>query len=87
MLLSLRQRIEAKEPAPLIDEIVQRLARIPAVVLYPAWSDALKQASSQPRIRLLDIIADWMPVLVALGGATAADETFQAIDNVSHWWP
>jgi len=54
---------------------------------YDLWTETLRALSTRPLPHLLANLRALAPVLAALGGAQAIEETFHAIQDVGRWWP
>jgi phosphoribosyl-ATP pyrophosphohydrolase len=68
-------------------ELSSRLVELPAVTLAPLWFRALKASAARSRPDLLADLQALGPVIAALGGAGAIDETVRAIYDTGRWWP
>jgi hypothetical protein len=66
---------------------VFHLAEISLAGLYPLWCETLRDQSKQTRTDLLSDLGALAPVIAALGGPEALEDTAQAIEDVGHWWP
>jgi hypothetical protein len=73
--------------ADLLARLASLAARLPAVDLHPLWARALTALSVRSRSEALADLRALLPVLLALGGARAAAEVYQAIEEVGRWWP
>jgi hypothetical protein len=51
------------------------------------WNETLQNAATCNRKLLLSDLTALLPVLVALGGPAAVQETARAILDVGDWWP
>ncbi|HEY77350.1 MAG TPA: hypothetical protein G4O00_14430, partial [Thermoflexia bacterium] len=63
------------------------LARLPRERLYPLWCETLHVLAARTRRDLLADLRALSPLIAALGGKEAIEETFHAIRDVGHWWP
>lgn len=70
-----------------------RLARFPASECSHVWLDVwdgtnlLRSLARRPRFHLLSDLVALQPVIRAMGGRQAREETRLAIEDVGHWWP
>jgi len=55
--------------------------------LYLLWQEMLPLLARRTRRDLLADLRALSPVVAALGGAEAVEETFLAIQDVGRWWP
>ena len=67
--------------------LASHLARLPRQCLYPLWQETLPILTARTRKNLLADLRALSPVIAALGGAEAVEETFHAIQDVGRWWP
>lgn len=68
--------------------IEPHLLQLPPNLLYPLWQQTIRQLSRWTRPDLLVALVRLAPVLAALGGEKAVDETAEAIlDLGTVWWP
>lgn len=71
----------------LLAELAQVLCAQPAVDLYELWQECLPVLSQRNRSDFLSDIGELIPVIQKLGGDAAVQRSFQAIVDVSSWWP
>ena len=67
--------------------LVPRLVTLPSSSLYPLWSTSLPILAARTRNELLQDLLACVPILIKLGGSTAASQTYQAIRDIGTWWP
>ncbi|MEI7644604.1 MAG: hypothetical protein WCJ55_10030 [Chloroflexales bacterium] len=60
---------------------------IPYAPLCALWDSALHTLERRPRAELLATVQILIPLIVALGGKSAADAVFRHIQQVCIWWP
>lgn len=76
---------DAHERHETLSTLAPHLAQLPTEHLYHTWTTTLHVLSTRTRSNLLSDIHALLPVIDALGGATALTETAQAIMDVG-WW-
>lgn len=95
------ERVEILQKAPSLlstirdeKERVEALAKLASCrpkltndLLYPLWRETLPVLARRARWDLLNDLHALPPVIAALGGAEAIEETFHAIQDVGRWWP
>ncbi|MDQ7028703.1 MAG: hypothetical protein Q9O62_02445 [Ardenticatenia bacterium] len=69
---------EAKQRAEVLAGLAPRLAQRPREQLYPLWQETLHMLAARTRRDLLADLGALEPVIAALGGAEAVEETFRA---------
>jgi hypothetical protein len=67
--------------------LAARLAALPPATLLPLWWETLRLAGMQSRRGLMSDLFSLTPVIVALGGPEAIQESHRAIQDVGRWWP
>lgn len=77
---------EAKRTQALV-VLAPQLTRLKAPVLYSFWQSVLHDGARRTRRSLLADLSALAPLIPVLGGPAAVMETFQAIQDVGHWWP
>ena len=70
-----------------LSDISLDLAGLPPSVLYPLWQETLHVLAQRTRSDLLSDLCALTPVILALGGPEALEETARAIVDVGRWWP
>jgi len=63
------------------------MAELSQIKLYPIWCKTLHLLAYHIREDLLVDLQALIPVIVALGGPETLEETAQAKEDVSRWWP
>ncbi len=61
--------------------------QVPRQQAYALWAKTWPALAARRRDDLLFDLTALAPVIAALGGENAVRETFQAIQDVSRWWP
>ena len=64
-----------------------QLARLCRDEIRPFWEETLRLSATRSRRDLLTDLAALAPVIFALGGPEAIEETCRAIEDVGRWWP
>jgi hypothetical protein len=67
--------------------VAPRLAALPPEKAHPLWAETLRLSATRSRSELLADLAAFAPVIAALGGAEAIEETGRAIEDAGRWWP
>lgn len=70
-----------------LGELAPHLAGVPLEHLLPIWRKTLHGMAEKSRQDQLAYLQHLGPVILALGGQRAIEETFQAILDVGRWWP
>jgi hypothetical protein len=67
--------------------VATRLLALPPAEVLPLWVETLRLCATRSRRDLLADLAALAPVIAALGGPEAIEETCRAIEDVGRWWP
>jgi hypothetical protein len=70
-----------------LERLAPYLAQLSGPELYPVWQEMLPLLVTRARRDLLAGLCALEPVIAALGGEEAVEETFQAVQDVGRWWP
>ncbi len=70
-----------------LGELVPHLAELPRAKALFLWGETLGLHAIRSRIDLLADLDILAPVIAALGGSEAVEETCHAIEDVGRWWP
>jgi hypothetical protein len=70
-----------------VGKLVPYLVTLSPEGLLLVWRETLHTLATRTRQDLLEGLGAMAPVIFALGGADAVDETFRAIADVGRWWP
>jgi tetratricopeptide (TPR) repeat protein len=68
-------------------DLAPRLAALPKERALALWRDTLQFSATRSRRDLLADLVALAPLIVALGGPEAIEETCRAIEDVGRWWP
>ena len=72
---------------PVLAKLAPHLTKLPNHILYPVWRTTLHVLATRTRRAFVNDLAALSPVLFALGGTQAIEESIQAIEEVGQWWP
>ncbi len=86
-LAAAREIGDADDRARALAALAPHLAALPRPALSPLWDETLPRLARRTRRDVLADLRALAPVLFALGGAEAVQETFRAIQDVGRWWP
>jgi hypothetical protein len=64
-----------------------KCAKLPQSTLYSLWCQVLPVQARRSRKDLLAFLTGFIPVIEALGGRRALEETAVAVKDVGRWWP
>ena len=78
---------DRRNRTPALTALSRHLAQLPLTMLRPCWNQALHSSATHDRNELLLDLEMLTPVIKALGGADALQETVGAIRDVGRWWP
>jgi hypothetical protein len=67
--------------------VSQFLSKLPKAQVYRRWEEILRLLASLSREDLVFALQIFAPVIEALGGSEALEETCKAIEDVGRWWP
>ena len=70
-----------------IGALASPLAQLSAVDLYPLWRTTVRTLSLNRRENMLQHLKALTPIVVRLGGTSAAIQTTKAVEICGEWWP
>ena len=73
--------------AGVLAKIAPRMSELSPSELYPLWQENLHVLAQRTRKDLLSDLGALAPVILALGGPEALEDTACAIQDVGRWWP
>jgi hypothetical protein len=71
----------------MLAKISHPLSELPIVTIYPIWQELHHILARRYRGDLLWDISALTPLILALGGIEALEQSSHAIQDVSKWWP
>ncbi len=78
---------DVADRAGVLTILAPHLAALSQAGVLPLWGKALRLSATRSRHELLSDLAALAPVIAALGGPEAIEETCLAIEEVGRWWP
>jgi hypothetical protein len=78
---------DTESRAKALEALALLLAGLQPAELYLRWRQALRVLARRAREDVLSDLVALVPVIEALGGRDAIEETAQAILDVGRWWP